>query len=652
MIFDLFFKIFSFLNFFYLYLFSKILYFNYKIKYSFIISRPPSIAPSDGTQYEEIEDDLNEENEFYPHKMQNRPLPPPPRPPRDKKPHRKPQNDNKFEDNDDDAEMVAGSFDDSEFSTREFVGAEMATQTSLDIDDLYLNDDVQIDDILPEQYTQTVEELLQRSGNQTPDYQKATSDDNLSKGIQKFRESNRSYSERSRASTERQSSRPITPSTLLIEQRISRSPIQTDAALIMQPIDDDSSKIDYRTDSAESEYVPYVDEIEDTQIDTEDERIINAAIRRYQMLGSEIDSIDHHSTSPRDSTPRPNDVSNIDVEIKFDTIEAPQPPPRRKSSANTTQIAETINVPLAEPETLSMASTQELNHYTPEPVNDLSAVNIEQIHSPVESLTVVNIQSTEPETTEKSETKPVVNNLQITPEVMQEIIERVRVTLPIQTPATGTEVASQPEIQLTTEIVENEPKIQEGKKFASEKVTETKEKTNEETKESEEAPKRPPTPTDYTPTSEIPASFYRLRTGISDDESSIPPAAIPKHRARKHANRRPGSSSDEECSRRHHHHTHHGARGQDQTIADLSGQLIRACGRALSSSLNTAGNSIVDFLRGLTKNQDDQQKDLSLVLVILIIIVASLMMLGISGDRSVHHHHWDYFNPPDNIGRR
>lgn len=80
--------------------------------------------------------------------------------------------------------------------------------------------------------------------------------------------------------------------------------------------------------------------------------------------------------------------------------------------------------------------------------------------------------------------------------------------------------------------------------------------------------------------------------------------------------------------------------------------MIRACGSALSSTLNTAGNSLIDMIRGLTKNQNDKEKDLSLVLVILIIIVASLMMLGISGDRSVHHHHWDYFNPPDNIGRR
>lgn len=80
--------------------------------------------------------------------------------------------------------------------------------------------------------------------------------------------------------------------------------------------------------------------------------------------------------------------------------------------------------------------------------------------------------------------------------------------------------------------------------------------------------------------------------------------------------------------------------------------MIRACGRALSSTLNVAGNSLLELLRSLTSHQDEKQRDVSIVLMILIIIVASLMMLGISGDRSIHHHHWDYFNPPDNLGRR
>lgn len=610
------------------------------------------MAASDVTQYEEIDDiDLNEaENVYFKQKMQGRPLPAPPRPPREKgcRRRRKPKPDDKYDD-DNDAEFIGQSYDDgiSEFSNREYIGAEMATQTSLEIDD-YLNDITQTDDAMPEQYSMTVEDILRNSADKTP---RTTSDDNLSKGIQRFRESNqRSYSEKSRTSTERPLSRPITPSALLIERRIARSPIQTDATLIMQPIDD-PPKPDYRTDSAESEYVPYADD--DVHIDTEDERIINAAIQRYQMLGSELDE---HSPSPI----MPLITPTIDSASEINDEDAPLPPPRRKSSASTL-IADTMNVPLAQPETLSISSTQEINQIASESVNDLSTVTIIPTSSAEMEPIFMNIHTTKTESIPK-ETEPklpsptVTSTLQISAEMMQEIIERVRETLP----------ASQVEVKpAQVEVKPPQQTESDSKKADTETIPpiETKHQTKEEPKQEEankeanvaqtdEPPKRPPTPNDYTLTSDIPASFYQLRTGISDDESPAnQPASAQKSRQRKHT-RRCESSSDEECHRRHHHHSHHhGARAPESTISDLSGQLIRACGRALSSSIGTAGHSCVDFLRGLTKNQDDKQKDLSLVLVILIVIVASLMMLGISGDRSVHHHHWDYFNPPDNFGR-
>lgn len=589
--------------------------------------------------------------------MQNRPLPPPPRPPRDRRRQRRrtTSNSKKFDDNDDSVGLMVASFDDaeSEFSTREFIGAEMATQTSLDIDDLYLNEDIPIN---TDQYNRTVEEILQTTATDEPSLQRSgggssrTSDDNLSRGIAKFRESNqRTYSERcSRASTDRASSRPITPSALVIEQRIARSPIQMDATLIMQPVED-SSNLDFRTNSNESDYVPYVDDVDDTQIDTEDERIINAAIRRYQMLGNEL--LDDRASSPRSSTPKaPNEQDTYpDPESdsnQMATIDVPQPPPRRKSSANATQIVETINVPpLAEPETLSVASNLDLNrNIALEPVNDLSTDHVKLAEqAKVESLTVINIQTTN---TEPLDPITGANTLQISPEVMQEIIERVRETIPTQenVPSETQHVEN-----VTTEHIATDNKV------ATQKTA------------SDEPPKRPPSPIDYTPTSEIPPSFYRLRSGISDDES-VPPTNLPKlrppprtkHTRDKHTAE---SSSDEECNRKHHHHHHHSShhggtvattsRTQDLSIVDLSGLLIRACGRAISSSLSTAGHSVIDFIRSLTKNQDDQHhQDLSLVLIILIVIVATLMMLGISGDRPIHHHHHHFLNPPDHFGRQ
>lgn len=472
------------------------------------------MAASDVTQYEEIDDiDFNEaENSYFKQKMQGRPLPAPPRPPREKGGRRrKSKPDDKYDD-DNDAEFIGQSFDDgtSEFSNREYIGAEMATQTSLEIDD-YLNDITQTDDVMPEQYSMTVEDILRNSADKTS---KTTSDDNLSKGIQRFRESNqRSYSERSRTSTERPSSRPITPSALLIERRIARSPIQTDATLIMQPIDD-PPKPDYRTDSAESEYVPYADD--DVQIDTEDERIINAAIQRYQMLGSELDE---HSPSPLVSSITPI----IDSTSEINEEDAPLPPPRRKSSASTL-IADTMNVPLAQPETLSISSTQEIHQIASESVNDLStAATMPTLSTETEPI-FMNIRTTTTEITPKEpEPQPqptaVTGSLQISAEIMQEIIERVRGTLP----------PSQVQIKPAQVLIKPSPQIESDSKNVETKIIppiETKEQPKEEPTpeepkkeanvvETDEPPRRPPTPTDYTLTSDIPASFYQLRTGIS-----------------------------------------------------------------------------------------------------------------------------------------
>lgn len=164
----------------------------------------------------------------------------------------------------------------SENTSRKYVfGAEMATQTSIDYDEL-------IATIETDQQPRTVEDIL-KMNNTTRINVFRTSDDNLARGIQKFRESNqRSYSERSRTSAEKTMSRPHTPSVILIEQRITRSPIHMEASLIMHPFDD-TTPIESQTNSVDYDRIPYADD--DIQLDTDDERIINAAIRRYQMLG-------------------------------------------------------------------------------------------------------------------------------------------------------------------------------------------------------------------------------------------------------------------------------------------------------------------------------------------------------------------------------
>lgn len=196
-------------------------------------------------------------------------------PPRSKSMDRKPvsQRITEFRLNDANNATHVGAV--SENTSRKYVfGAEMATQTSIEYDDMIADPDTEP--------LRTVEDILNADTTTRVNVFR-TSDDNLARGIQRFRESNqRTYSERSRTSADKTMSRPHTPSVILIEQRITRSPIHMDAALIMHPFDD-TTPIESLTNSVDYDRIPYADD--DVQIDTDDERIINAAIRRYQMLG-------------------------------------------------------------------------------------------------------------------------------------------------------------------------------------------------------------------------------------------------------------------------------------------------------------------------------------------------------------------------------
>lgn len=279
------------------------------------------------------------------------------------------------------------------------------------------------------------------------------------------------------------------------------------------------------------------------------------------MLGESGESAE----SPQQSFTQETSVDEplIKEEI-VEVDETPLPPPRRKSSVSTIPFIDSLDVPLARSETVSVASTQDLNdRFLPEPVNDLSSETVHQpaFHAQIDS-NVMNIWPIERETIEviASHPEPTVisSSLQITPEVLQEIIEKVRETLPIQPPepkqsARVVEEEKLPPVPSPPQIVDQ---------VETQKITSTPQQQPTEdivdAEKTEEVPRRPPSPIDYTPTSEIPASFYNLRSPSEDEslQSPIPPSgAVQRHRSRKH--RRCSSSESEECHRRHHHHTHH-----------------------------------------------------------------------------------------------
>ncbi|XP_058120902.1 microtubule-associated protein futsch-like [Anopheles ziemanni] len=170
---------------------------------------------------------------------------------------------------------------------------------------------------------------------------------------------------------------------------------------------------------------------------------------------------------------------------------------------------------------------------------------------------------------------------------------------------------------------------------------------------SEQPPVRPPLPSmappppfvyhpDYLsyglPSTSAAGSAYLTRPNPSDDDPSMTPLA-PQRRRRHHRSKRE-STSEEDFQRDQHRRHRHGTRSPEPSIPSLGGQLMRACG----SSLAQTGEDLMAMLRASSK--DENKRDLHIAILILIVIVAGLMALGMSGEKAVHHHHWDYFSPP------
>lgn len=136
------------------------------------------------------------------------------------------------------------------------------------------------------------------------------------------------------------------------------------------------------------------------------------------------------------------------------------------------------------------------------------------------------------------------------------------------------------------------------------------------------------------PISVPPPSFYQLTSELTTTTTPTTPTTeepvAPPRRARTQTAQH--ASEDNAPSE------------QPPTILSLTGQLANACGAELSRH----GSNLMNYLRSFRK--DENRRDAHFVLFILIIIIAGLFMIGMdhSSDRTIHHHHWDFFNPPKN----
>lgn len=84
-------------------------------------------------------------------------------------------------------------------------------------------------------------------------------------------------------------------------------------------------------------------------------------------------------------------------------------------------------------------------------------------------------------------------------------------------------------------------------------------------------------------------------------------------------------------------------RGHEPTIVEAGAQFLRVCHNSVSRTIRQMFNSLMSYISGA-----EDKKDVQMALVIFLVLIAGLIMFGLSDGRTVHHHHWEFFNPPDN----
>ncbi|KAJ3661184.1 hypothetical protein Zmor_005593 [Zophobas morio] len=376
--------------------------------------------------------------------------------------------------------------------------------------------------------------------------------------------------------------------------------------------------------------------------------IIQQLFERLQSVAQE-----QQTSGPRDPTPaaetstkeEEDDAGQKKTPFEQVMVEAPPPqrPPRRTEETHETSVPPTDAL-IEEPHIIDIESTQ------------IDSLNISETEEIQESHIPEEIQAAEPpeppvrtdssrkQTIPEPEPEPVLN----VPEDIEEVIEQAPQRPPRHTEKTKTEEPSEevPELvpveveEEAPELVPSEAEEEETPEKPPEDI-QIEQQHMEEPEIDDEPPPRPPEPQIEYISSQPPASFYALRAQqyVESLEGDIPMAPRRRRHQKPPISR---SSSDESPvsppSRRRY-------RSPEPTIPQLTGQLMQACGSAANSSIKR----LISYITNNVLRNTDGQQDLHVMIVLLLILIAGLILLGYGDGKTVHYHHWEFFNPPGDL---
>lgn len=163
-------------------------------------------------------------------------------------------------------------------------------------------------------------------------------------------------------------------------------------------------------------------------------------------------------------------------------------------------------------------------------------------------------------------------------------------------------------------------------------------------------PQRPPPP-DLTPllysylqdiiptTSLQPRSFRDRHFNELDGQHPTPP---PPRRGKRKPAILHSESSSEDGKPRPSPRRMPPIRAHEPSITEAGAQFLRVCQTSISRTFRNIFNAFMSYINGT-----EDKRDVQMAMVIFLVLIAGLIMFGLSDSRTIHHHHWEFFNPPD-----
>ena len=276
----------------------------------------------------------------------------------------------------------------------------------------------------------------------------------------------------------------------------------------------------------------------------------------------------------------------------------------------------------------------------------------------------------------------VVQNIELPPGLIENIVEQVRqkersqhLTTETQTSLQGSSehLSSSP----VREIVPP-PKPPRLRDLESATTTVTKKhieptpipNTDEQTQTDQTEPEVPTTttmPPTVFPSAEYlqtlaPLAFYNLHRAAAaaaeDPNLDIRPPQRHRHRHRRSSSSEAEDKAISESEEDRHHRrrtrsTRTPSADEDKSVTKAGRKFLTACSLSLCSIIN----QLTDFVRGKEPKEGVELEPTDIrnrhvpALVVLFTVVTFVVLLYLMTGRTVHTHHWDYFNPPGQEGR-